>query len=635
MTRSLALLLAFVLVGLGAYRVGSLVAQQPVLGYANQFDMGRTSACFGLWPKLSAPAKYQASREGPIGRYTLDTRGTRAEECYVGSELIFTGLAIGAWKAAAAFDLAHSASMDLRFVGGTKGAILVLLAVMLTLVLRRHPGGAIAHAAVFALVIADPVVTLWMNTLYTEFSAVLFLYVALVALSMIVVEQPETHGWYTTFGLSLLGLGLSRQQHLLLPAFLFVLALPAMWSHFRRGVGPLAFIVVAVIALQLFAIPRPASITAANNVDVVLGTLLPASSHQQGAIDALGLPQSCASSIGATWYVTMGENLAERCPDALTLRRSQVINLLVADPVIVVSAFARMAPLAQPPLLRYVGVEEGLRFSTIEKQAGINGLSAGTWIERLAPEVHLGVVIFVLFTFPLSLLAWARSTVHNGTPALESTLGAALSGTYVYAFASTLLGDGLVEVQRHVHLATVSLLALFVLAIAWGIVRVVALAPTRAGSRTAATLGATPWFEWSLIGTIISIAASSPLWLTAWQAQPLAVGVVDEPESNRIAAPIVYLHGWAMDPFSATQAYSIVNGKTRIAAKPWKHPVDPRGVELARVFPTYRDPATARFEIAIDTGPYGNQPIAVRTFARNRDGVTTEIDRRVLVRAKP
>ena len=635
MTRSLALLLAFVLVGLGAYRVGSLVAQQPVLGYANQFDMGRTSACFGLWPKIAAPARYQASREGPIGRYTLDSRETRPDECYLGSELIFTGLAIGVWKSAAALDLADPASMDLRFVGGTKGAILVLLAVLLTLVLRRHSGGALAHAAVFALVIADPVVTLWMNTLYTEFSAVLFLYVAVVALSMIVVEQPETHGWHTTLGMSLLGLGLSRQQHLLLPAFLFVLALPAMWSHFRRGVGPLAFIAVAVVALQLFAIPRPASITAANNVDVVLGTLLPSSTHQQHAIDVLGLPQSCASSIGATWYVTMGENLAERCPDAMTIRRSQIVSLLVADPLIIVSAFARMAPLAQPPLLRYVGVEQGLRFSTIEKQAGINGLSAGTWIEKLPPEIHLGIVIFVLFTFPLSLLAWARSAVRNATPSLESTLGAALSGTYVYAFLSSLLGDGLVEVQRHVHVGTVSLLALFVLAIAWMTVRVLSFAPTRAGSRSPATFGTTPWYEWSLVGTVVAIAASSPLWLTVWQAQPMAVGVIDEPESNRIAAPIVYLHGWAMDPFSATQAYSIVNGRTRIEAKPWKHPVDPRGVGLARVFPTYREPSTARFEIAIDTSPYGNQPIAVRTFARNRDGVITEIDRRVLVRAKP
>ena len=635
MTRTLALVLAFVLLGLGAYRVGSLVAQQPVLGYANQFDMGRTSACFGLWPKIAAPARYHASRESPIGRYTLDSRDTRPEECYVGTELIFTGLAIGAWKSAAALDLADRASMDLRFVGGTKAVILALFALFLTLALWRHPGGALANAAVFALVIADPVVTLWMNTLYTEFSAVLFLYVAVVALSMIVVEQPDTPGWYATLGLSLLGLGLSRQQHLLLPAFLFLLALPAMWSHFRGGVGPLAFIAVAVIAVQLFAIPRPASITAANNVDVVLGTLLPSSSHQQAAIDVLGLPLSCASSIGATWYVTMGENLAERCPDAMTIRRSQVVNLLIADPLIVVSAFARMAPLAQAPLLRYVGIEEKLRFSTIEKQAGINGLTAGTWVQRLPPEIHLGIVIFVLFAFPLSLLAWARSAVHNATPSLESTLGAALSGTYVYAFASSLLGDGLVEVQRHVHLGTVSLLALFVLTAAWVIARLLSLAPARAGTRSAATFATATWYEWSLGGTAIAIAASSPLWLTAWQAQPLAVGVVDEPESNRIAAPLVYLHGWAMDPFSATHAYSIINGRTRIEARPWKHPVDPQGVELARVFPTYREPTTARFEIAIDTAPYGNQPIPVRTFARNRDGVITEIDRRVLVRTRP
>jgi hypothetical protein len=637
MSRLVASVLALVLIALGAFRIGSLALQQPVIGYANQFDMGRTSACFGLWPDIAAPGRYHASREAPIARYTLDSRETRSDECYISTELLFTAAAIGAWKAAAAIDLANASTMDLRFVGGVKAATLVLFALLLTLALRQHPGGSLAHAAVFALVLADPVVTLWMNTLYTEFSAVLAFYVAVVALAMIVVEQPERPGWYVTFGLALLALGLSRQQHVLLPLFLFVLAMPAMWTPFRRAVGPLAFIAVAVVALQLFAIPRPASISSANNVNVVLGTLLPATNRQQQGIDVLGLPQSCGGVIGATWYVTMGEDLAKRCPDVMTIRRSQVINLLLADPLIIPAAFARMAPLAQPPLLHYVGAVAGARFGEIDAQPGINGVSAGTWIERLYPELYLGILWFVLLAFPLSMLAWARSTIRSGTPSLESTIGAALTGTIVYAFLSSMLGDGMVEVARHVHLANVSLLAMAVLLVAWMIHRVTLLAPSRAGSRPAlVALNATAWYEWSVFGLAIVVASASPLWLTVWQSQPLAIGVVDEPESNRMPpnTSIVPLHGWAMDPFAAVQAFSIVNGEKRVESRPWQHPLDPRGVELARVLPTYRDPRIARFEIAIDLAPYGDQPVSVRTFARNRDGIITEIDRRVLTRAR-
>ena len=69
-----------------------------------------------------------------------------------------------------------------------------------------------------------------------------------------------------------------------------------------------------MVVLQAVVIPRPPSIAAANNVNVVLGTLLPAAGDEAIALSQLGLPAGCAAVIGATWYVTMGENLGARCP---------------------------------------------------------------------------------------------------------------------------------------------------------------------------------------------------------------------------------------------------------------------------------------------------------------------------------
>ena len=634
LSRTPAYLLAVLLLAAGAWRIGSMVSQQPVLGYANQFDMGRTSACLGLWPNLPARQRYEASPAAPIGRYAPGD--VRADECYLSSELLFSGAAIVLWKAAAALHVADAASMDLRFIGSVKGGALVLLALAISWLFRRWPAWTLTHAAVFALVLADPVVTLWLNTLYTEFAAVFFLYASIVTLAVIVVEQPDRPGWYTGFGLSLVGLGLSRQQHLLLPAFLVTLALPALWGQYRRALAPIAFAAVAVVALQLFVVPHPATITAANNVDVVLGTLLPASPRQERALDVLGLPSSCAGVIGATWYVTMGEDLALRCPDVMTLRRSQLLNFIVVEPVVVPLAFMRAAPLSQSPLLRYVGVEEKWSYAALEKQSGINGYSIGTPIERMPPEFFLGALLLALIAFPLSLLAWSRTIVRNGSPSLESVLGAALSGTLVYAFTSSLLGDGIVEIGRHVHLGNVAMQVMAVLAVTLAVSRLVALGPGHSGRRPpAVALASTPWYGWSFLIAAIFVAATAPIWLGLWQQQSLAVGVVDEPENNRYDARTVLLHGWAMDPFGPVRTYAIVNGKTHIDSRYWAHPVDPHGTALSRALPTYLDPATARFEIAIDTAPYGNAPIAVRTYARTSDGVVTEIDRRTLARAKP
>jgi hypothetical protein len=75
-----ATLLAFVLISIGALRVFAVVGATPLLGYANQFDMRRISACVGLWPDLPPAARLQAHPEAPIARYVRAER--RPDECY-------------------------------------------------------------------------------------------------------------------------------------------------------------------------------------------------------------------------------------------------------------------------------------------------------------------------------------------------------------------------------------------------------------------------------------------------------------------------------------------------------------------------------------------------------------------------
>ena len=631
--RRLALLFAVLLLIAGVLRIGWIAGHQPVLGYANQFDMGRTSACFGLWPDLPEPFRYQAHLEAPIARYVAGEH--RPDECYVSSELLFTGLAMATWKIAAESGLAAPDAMDLRYVGGIKAGALVLLALFFAGALRERPAWLLAHAAVFALVLADPIVTLWLNTLYTEFAAVFFGYMAVLCLVLIAGTRPERAGWYLGFGCALLGLGLSRQQHALLPACLLVLAWPFVWHDRRRLALPLAAVACGVLVLQTVGISRPPTIAAANNLNVVLGTLLPAAADEDAALAALDLPAGCATVIGATWYVTMGEDLRTRCPGVAKLPRWRVLGWLATEPAVALRALLKAAPLAQSALLRYVGSDASRPYGSLRDHGSVFARSIATIVERWPPAVWLIALAGALAAFVVLLCAWFAGSLRHGAPPLDATLGSALGGILVYALLTSVFGDGMVEIPRHAHLGLVAWYALVALGIA--------LVATRLGTRWQRRSlilreSATPpsaLLPWALLLVVGAVSLSSGTWLAAWQRQPLAIGAVDEPETNVHAAAQVVLHGWTMDPFGPTRAVTVVNGGERIEGHAWPHPTDATGAALARAFPTYRDPAQARFETVIDTSAFGQAPVSVRTYARNEAGVLTEIDRRVLTRRAP
>ncbi|MEP7083521.1 MAG: hypothetical protein ABI854_02200, partial [Betaproteobacteria bacterium] len=360
LSRRLAFVLAVVLLVAGTARIGWLVGHQPTLGYANQFDMGRTSACLGLWPDLPEPARYEAHRAAPIPRYIEGER--RPAECYMSSELLFAGAAVATWKIAVRLGIANGSSMDLRFVGAAKAIALMGLAFLFTFLMRDRSAPMLMHATVYAIILVDPVVTLWMNTLYTEFAALLFAYAAVVCIAMLTISAAQRNHWLWMLAIALLGLGLSRQQHALLPLCLALLALPAIWRTRHAFVMPLLCAAGAAAIVQAFVMTRPPTISAANNANVVLGTILPSARDSGGALRALRLPARCEQVIGANWYVTMGEDLGAVCPEVLTLPRLRVFRYLLSEPATALRALMKAVPLTQPALLEYIGSDASRSF---------------------------------------------------------------------------------------------------------------------------------------------------------------------------------------------------------------------------------------------------------------------------------
>jgi hypothetical protein len=619
-----ATLLAFVLIGIGAWRVYAVVGATPVLGYANQFDMRRTSACVGLWPDLPTDARLLAHPEAPIARYVRAER--RPDDCYWSSELLFV--------APVAASLAAGETVDLRVIGAIKGTALVVLGLGLGAMLRRRPGFALVHGVVFALVLCDPIVTLWLNTVYTEFAAVLFAYSSVtlvVALgTRATPSDPPSRMQMAAMAASLIGLGLSRQQHLWLPALLvFPLAI-LLWTRARRSAVLLVAIAAAIAFAQAELIGRHPTIFQANNADVVLGAILPASRDEALTAKRLDLPEHCLRSVGASWYVPMGEALESICPEALETRRYRLVALVASEPVTLLRAALRAVPQLQDWRLGFMGSVEGLRYGGSDSVRAIAGTLASSISSAMA-ALPLSAFVQVLAAsaaiFLVSAVACVRAAVSRRSAPLALSLYA-LTGVAWYAIVSSIFGDGYVELARHAQLASVALYAaavvlatsLFVpLLTGFGVEGRGAIAP--AGS-----------FALIAIGTaVVSLLPSR----YAMDATPMAFGVVDRPQLNKVPRGDIEFSGWAVDPQNVARVELVVDGNATISARYGLPYLGARGEPLTLYFPAYPNTANAGFVAQLPAEALAHGSGDVRTVVVNTAGRRTEIDRRHLVMEAP
>jgi hypothetical protein len=596
-----------------------VVGAAPVLGYANQFDMGRTSACIGLWPDVPPEARLQAHAEAPIATYVRDER--HPQYCYWSSELLFV--------APVAALMSVGDKIDLRVVGAVKGLALVLVALALGAMLRARPGLALAHAVVFALVICDPIVTLWMNTLYTEFSALFFAYASVVLVVAIgarpVSADPPARTQVIALVLSIAGLGLSRQQHAWLPALLIVPLVFSLWVPARRAALLLIVVAVAVAALQVEHLPAQSSIVQANSADVVLGAVLPASRNEALTASRLGLPERCLRSVGANWYVTMGEQLQATCPEALETPRSRVVALIATEPGTLLRAALRAVPQLQDWRLGYLGSVAGRRFGGGDATREIGGLLA-TSIAPAAAAIPLLSFMQLLAAAAAIFLASGvvsiRAALSRGSAPLALSLYA-LTAVAGYAIMSSVFGDGYVEVPRHAHLASVALYATLV------VLAMSLLAPALAvmGGRRERVIDPAAGFALLAIGA--AVVSLAPLRY-AMDTTPMAFGVVDEPRRNRVPPGDVEWSGWAIDPRAVERVEVVVDGGAAISARVGLPYLGVRGEPLSLYFPAYPRTAEAGFSATIPGEALARGSADVRTFADNPAGGRTEIDRRRL-----
>ena len=608
-------LLTLFLICIAAIRVFYMVVHDPMFGYANQFDMGRTAACIDLWPELPGGPRDIAYFDAPIEKHLIIK--VPSQSCYPSMEVAFDTLVIALANVLRYFssdDTRLEMRLDMRMIGTLKALLLMTTVCVIHLALRSRPRVACVHAAIVALVIVDPLDTLYLNTLYGEFFAVFGAYVAVAAIVALVIDDEQPTRRLLLFSIGVLCLAFSRMQHLLLPVFfIVVLGLLKLGGEnafrSRRERCAAVFVIVGLTIAAASAIVTNLRFAERNPVfhyvninNALFGALLPASNEPAATVQALHLPVACALLANAGYFQIAGRGLKEVCPEVQALSPLQLLQVFATQPTTLVTAFGRALMLSSGWRIRYVGevahkyfaqVPSGplgiaASFDAVDRKLGFNG-HAIFWILPLWAGLIAGGSL-------LCKRVIGGSVALDRDVQLERIVLCCLAVIETSLWASAIFGDGYSELARHLHLGIITSL------VSWLILIVVAIYRR-------------PF--WPVIVVLILTSGS----VIALRGLPLTMGALSEPEEDRMIATANTFGGWIVAPDHVVAVEIEQEGHllTRVSVVP--------SVALSRVHPFNDGRRTFEFQtsrLALTPAFAPNRPISL--YAVRDDGGRQRVD---------
>jgi len=155
-------------------------------GYANQGDMHRTSAVHGALPHR------RESRAGPHARGAPPRASRSARAPKAATRAPRSSSRRRRWRSIAPRAAIREIQAELgrvreasRCSSASRWAFAWLL--------RDHGAAGALHGLIVLLVLSDPVVTLWMNTLYTDFAVIWSLYVVTLACCVLALYDRQSY----------------------------------------------------------------------------------------------------------------------------------------------------------------------------------------------------------------------------------------------------------------------------------------------------------------------------------------------------------------------------------------------------------------------------------------------------------
>jgi hypothetical protein len=589
--------IAFTLLAIAFVRAALIVAHAPVLGYADPADLHNVAGCFSLAPAQAERVDYGLPR--PPVAY----RGGGNAPCYVSSAMLLDAPAALARALGGA-----DAAMPLQVFGIVNLAFFAALAVWIALALRGHSVAGVAHGLVLILLIADPVATLWFNTLNTEPAALLGTYASVAAVAIILLRDDNRMVDWVLLGAGLAMVGLARGQFSYLPLLLALVLAPALFARSRRRAWGILAVGAAVAIAQFAIVPlRPEQVGPVDRTDEYLGLILSSSKDAPATLEHLGLPARCEKMAGASWSKRRGENLDQTCPEVTSLSSFAFARLLASEPLTLLRAVSRVLPAAQAIIPGYLGIAASGPIVTVADLPP-QEMSFVALLTYVPSMVFAAIIVALIVASPVAFiwLAWTVRSEPRRTvvPAVFLML-VAIGG---YTLFSTAFGEGLVGAERHHWLGALATLAavLMLPLVTW----VLTEDQLRARIAVAAAFG------------VLLLAAGWLLWA---RNQPLSVGSIEKIETRGTTLGVL---GWALDPWAVHRVYASVGGGPVTEGT--------LGIErqdLQRTYPGYPQALTGGYEIAIAPNAWRENE-ELRVYVESRSGAVTEIDRRV-IRLRP
>jgi hypothetical protein len=169
--------LCLVLAVIGIFRLTYVAVHDPIIGYGNNFDFLRLESCIDLWPKLPPGGDLIANSPAAPIRHYLSLAKYDFPRCMPSTSLAPIILAKAINKAISGWG--SNEYLDIRLVGIARVVItFAIIFISINIIFQSNKWLALAMAGAFAIVMSDPMSSLWLNTLYTEYELIVFAFVA-------------------------------------------------------------------------------------------------------------------------------------------------------------------------------------------------------------------------------------------------------------------------------------------------------------------------------------------------------------------------------------------------------------------------------------------------------------------------
>jgi hypothetical protein len=423
---------------LALVRAFGLVMHKPLLALANNFDQIRLTTCIDVGPYRPGIAPEKNNPQAPLRFFSFYAAPLGA--CYWSSELLFTAPTAIGWKLAEKFTgtTVHS----VRGLGLLRLLAWLLAGIWVTRawLAAGNYGAALGNVAWLAIVGSDPVNTLYLNTFYSEPSALFGLYLCITGAVIAMATQRRDAMFVTLFGACILAT--SKFQHLAVPATLAISMLLIRAPASRRIALMLALGSVVGLGAATFnrieSAPLMRSMEVTNRADFILSALLLNVDDPKGTAARLGLDADCAARANVGGVFGLHAAFEQVCPGISAVSSAAAWGELLASP----PAWGRIAVKVPAMMVAwipfYLGVVEGGQFAKLP--AGSPSLSSAIGESTAAAT-------FLLLLPWLLLLASLRAPV----PARTHILLCAVVVLVIPSIA--VLGDGYLDFQKHTHLA--------------------------------------------------------------------------------------------------------------------------------------------------------------------------------------